>query len=248
MKEANYDMKTLYAAVAVAVVALTTCSASFADYTWTQGPWQLTPPDAPAFNVAFSVLNNGDAKQWTDGKGVTHDVWYYQWDVTLNTKPSGGYYQATDGTNSYYLEAFKGFAFDLAGNTSGEPIVDGGAWGPDGDLGWKFQPKDNSGAGGSWTGDGPTSYLYADEKGHFKAGVWLDTLFQPGTNYDVQMHVVGPSTTNPDSVGTGFVQYQTTLLPSPVDPGEVTPELSSSALMLLGALPIGLAWWRRRKQ
>jgi len=26
-----------------------------------------------------------------------------------------------------------------------------------------------------------------------------------------------------------------------------SPELSSSALLLLGALPIGLAWWRRRK-
>jgi hypothetical protein len=27
-----------------------------------------------------------------------------------------------------------------------------------------------------------------------------------------------------------------------------TPELSSGALLLLGALPVGLGWWRRRKQ
>lgn len=31
-------------------------------------------------------------------------------------------------------------------------------------------------------------------------------------------------------------------------PVEQTPELSSSALLLLGMLPVGLAWWRRRKQ
>jgi hypothetical protein len=33
------------------------------------------------------------------------------------------------------------------------------------------------------------------------------------------------------------------------DPGsaQITPELSSGGLMLLGMLPIGLAWWRRRK-
>jgi len=31
-------------------------------------------------------------------------------------------------------------------------------------------------------------------------------------------------------------------------PGPVTPELSSGALLLLGALPVGLGWWRRRKQ
>jgi len=33
----------------------------------------------------------------------------------------------------------------------------------------------------------------------------------------------------------------------PNDPGEVTPELSSASLLLLGMLPVGLAWWRRRK-
>lgn len=31
------------------------------------------------------------------------------------------------------------------------------------------------------------------------------------------------------------------------DPPETTPELSSSTLLLLGALPVGLAWWRRRR-
>lgn len=31
------------------------------------------------------------------------------------------------------------------------------------------------------------------------------------------------------------------------DPPETTPELSSSALILLGALPVGFAWYRRRR-
>ena len=30
--------------------------------------------------------------------------------------------------------------------------------------------------------------------------------------------------------------------------GGPTPELSSASLLLLGMLPMGLAWWRRRKQ
>ena len=28
---------------------------------------------------------------------------------------------------------------------------------------------------------------------------------------------------------------------------EATPELSSGALLLIGALPVGFAWWRRRR-
>jgi len=32
------------------------------------------------------------------------------------------------------------------------------------------------------------------------------------------------------------------------DGGPVTPELSSASLLLAGMLPMGLAWWRRRKQ
>jgi hypothetical protein len=61
-----------------------------------------------------------------------------------------------------------------------------------------------------------------------------------GYKFDLGQNFSGPSTVGPPGSKWGA---------SSSDPARavVTPELSSSALMLLGFVPIGLGWWRRRK-
>lgn len=64
---------------------------------------------------------------------------------------------------------------------------------------------------------------------------WMIGDFLPGTNWKFQFTA--------DTNGAGDWPLASN------DPGktQITPELSTPMLMLIGMLPMGLAWWRRRK-
>jgi hypothetical protein len=99
-------------------------------------------------------------------------------------------------------------------------------------LGWTFSNKGNPAA--EWDRQGKAKYLATG------ATTWFDVTFPKPvpvsdlTNFGMHLRF-GPK-------GSGFTGWFYDA------PGRnPTPELSSGALLLLGMLPVGLAWWRRRR-
>jgi hypothetical protein len=105
-----------------------------------------------------------------------------------------------------------------------------------------FNYSTHAAAGGFYGDLSPVTYLDGSAVTHTLTGVDNDqfTWFAPGdpaypTKFQFQF-------TGVPATGTNWLVKSN----DPID-AVVTPELSSGGLMLLGMLPVGLAWWRRRK-
>lgn len=231
-------MRKLMVVSAIALVVMAVGTASYAEQ-WPDTPWTLVPPDSLAFDVTLTAYNNAEA----DANGFFN----YQWDVTVLNGP---FHCLTDTGVVAEIEGFRGFSFATP-NSLNMCMSNGGSYVgydvPWTALDWKFLPNNPKLANknvGTWTGH---DVIPVGVPGHFVAGLKSQTaVFDPAEVYDVLVHVSAKTPAN--QVVTGFVGWNTgNIVTSDEDPPETTPELSSSALLLLGALPIGFAWLRRRK-
>lgn len=232
-------MKRLAALGVVSLAILLLASAAYANANDSEGPWINANPDA--FTVVFSVYS----------QPCINGLYYYEWDVTLNEGATAYDSDLPVGSQLQNIDWIKGFYFDIP-HGDGEGPVDN-LYGPktlvNGELvnlAWNFQPREShddprTGAAGEWMGSGPSTYLYANQNGQFVAGVWLDTLFEFGTVYDVQLHVG-------NNANTGFVDWTTELTEhtGPPPPPPPTPELGTWLLLACTGC-LGTFFAKRRK-
>jgi len=199
-------------------------SAYVGDMAWTVtdlgGTWQYE------YDLTTSVLPGGH------GGGLSHVII----EITPDSPAADFTYQKYDGTN--WVNWTLG-----SGSTIGNQLITSGNPGMPADM-WGIRFANDAPPGPS-----DTHWLWRILTDH--QPVWGDFFAKDGlagTFYNADAFDDGPGNDwadDPaDAAANGSI-HRNILVPDGRPP--VTPELSSGMLLLLGMLPVGLAWRRRRK-